>query len=112
MKKNKILFSLLISLLSLLLIFSLGSSFNNSQKNSSISNKEEASNLASNSSKLIVHYIDVGQGDSELIQIPGKFETFIPDVVVISGVPGNKAIHAGFFHGAHFLFYIGWTVRR
>ena len=77
MKISKILFSLLISLLSLLLIFSLGSGFNNSQKNSPILNKEEVSDLTSNISKLIVHYIDVGQGDSELIQIPGNINILI-----------------------------------
>src|SRR5450830_595078 len=40
-------------------------------------NEEKISNLASSSSKLIVHYIDVGQGDSELIQIPGNINILI-----------------------------------
>ena len=77
MKKNKILFSLIFSLLSLLLIFSLAFSFNNFQKNYSSSSEKEISDLASNSPKLIVHYIDVGQGDSELIQIPGNINILI-----------------------------------
>lgn len=77
MKKNKIFFTIIFLLLSLLLIFSLAFSFNNFQRNYSSSNEEKISNLATSSSKLIVHYIDVGQGDSELIQIPGNINILI-----------------------------------
>ena len=77
MKKNKILFSLIFFLLSILLIFSLAFSFNNFQKNNSKLNGEAISNPNSGSKNLIVHYIDVGQGDSELIQIPGNINILI-----------------------------------
>jgi competence protein ComEC len=77
MKKNKTLFSLIFFLLSILLIFSLSFSLNNFQKNDSKLNGEEISNLNPGSKNLIVHYIDVGQGDSALIQIPGNINILI-----------------------------------
>ncbi|MCL5772529.1 MAG: MBL fold metallo-hydrolase [Actinobacteria bacterium] len=73
MKKNKIIFFLL----SFLLIFSLAFSFNNFQKKSSKLNEDAIYNPNSSSKNLIVHYIDVGQGDSELIQIPGNINILI-----------------------------------
>ncbi|MDS0526579.1 MBL fold metallo-hydrolase [Clostridium sp. SHJSY1] len=65
MKKVKKILSLLIMVLFSVFITSCGTSSN-------FSNEEDISAKVDSNSDLVIHYIDVGQGDSELIQVDGK----------------------------------------
>lgn len=65
MKKTKKILSLLVMFLFSLFITSCGTS-------SDFTNEEDISKKIDSSKELVVHYVDVGQGDSELIQVDGK----------------------------------------
>jgi competence protein ComEC len=83
MKKTKRLLSLLLVTLLSLFLISCGKNAQASNTNNTTAITETQNNLGD----LKIHYIDVGQGDSELIQVEGK------NILIDAGTSDKKALN-------------------